>query len=97
MADQIRNITHIEFPTDVARKDGKGNMVIMPHGVLNAAEADEAQLKASLKGGALKDLIEKKRIVVGQMITGDAKKIEKVHKEEAKKIEAKIAKDKKKK
>lgn len=95
MANEIRNISHIELTTDVFKKDGKSKVVIAPYGVMNMTDVDEKSLKASLEGGRLKAMIDKKLIIVGQLIKGDAKKIEKLDLEEGTRIEAKAKKEKK--
>lgn len=95
MANEIRNISHVELTTDVLKKDGKSKVVIVPFGVMNMADVDEKSLKASLENGRLKKMMEQKLIVSGQLIKGDAKKIEKLDADEGKKIEAKVKKEKK--
>lgn len=91
---EIRNLSHIELPTDVKTKDGK-QVVLQPYGKLDLDKVDEKSLNVSLANGRLKGYIDRKFVIYGAIIKGDAKKIEKVNKEDAKKIEAKVA-DKKK-
>lgn len=92
---EIRNVSHIELPTDLKTKEGK-QVVILPHAKLDTSNIDEKSLKASLENGRLKNYVDRKFIVQGTMITGDAKKIEKLDAAEGKKIEAKVEKKKKK-
>ena len=91
---EIRNLSHVELTTDVVTKDG-GRLIIMPYQVANLKNVDEKSLKASIENGQLKSMVDQKLIIVGTMIKGDAKEIEKLDGEESKKIEAKVSKKKK--
>jgi len=90
MAKEIRNITNMELTTDLKRTDVVGKAVIKPFGKLVVAQVNSEEIKSSLKDGLLKKMVDNKWIVVGDIIKGDAKPVEKVEKAEAKKIEEKI-------
>ena len=92
---EIRNTSHIELTTDVITKEGR-KVILKPHGVLDVANVDEKSLKASLENGKLKTFLEKKYIIQGSIIKGDAKEVEKLSKADAKIVEAKVKEEKKK-
>ena len=75
---KIRNITNIELTTDVLRADKKGNLIIKPFEEIDENKVDKESLKASLEKGRLKNMVEKKILVVGNMIKGDAKEAVKI-------------------
>lgn len=75
---QIRNVYGADLTTDVDKKDGSGKVVIKAGQLLDEALCVAESLKKSLKDGSLKRAFDKKWIMAGAMIKGEAAKANKI-------------------